>query len=486
MKRLLSNLILFLLPVLALNSCSQCRVRSPQDIKPGEVSIRTPEFEHWKMDTGLEVVYYYRPEIPLFSGSLYLPKGELSNDTGIPGLSGVVVQQMREGGIPGMTPDDFDSLLDMKAAKIEASQDHEVTSVSFSCLSEDFNEVFSYFRQIVASPRFDDQRLRLWKKLSKERIRRRKDSPDTMASMLFSKLLYGQDSPWYAPLSMNSVDKINLNSLQQMHRRLFVPEGAVLVLVGDIESEVLKSVLSSEFSGWKQDHSVKPLPRFVESDDTYSPPEGIYIIESDFEQASILLGHEGHPKENATVYEQVFFNRILGSSGFGSLLFKEIRERRGLVYSIYGGFDSSIKEGSFRVRMGTKAESAVVALTKTYDLLQSIKAGYLPEEEIESSRVATAKSFVFKFEDPAYAATRPVLLDLYGYPENYDEQFVERINSITRDDLYLYAENNLKPDRLFSVIVGRVNPEEVKSQVGDAFTICNVIFEEEPQIESCR
>ncbi len=477
---------LFLFLASGFLGCGICnRISSPQDILPGTVSIKPPEVDRWKMDNGLEVVYYYRPELPLVSGALYLPKGSLSNDSGISELSGVMVQQMREGAIAELSPDNFDTLLDMKAAKIEASQDFEVTTVSFSSLSEDFEEIFSYFKRIVTAPVFNEGRLSLWKKLSKEGIRRRKDSPEVMASMLFTKLLYGENSPWYTPLSISSIDKISIDMMKRMHARLFVPEGAVLVLVGDLDGDKLKSEVENQFSGWKPLSGVKPLPRFTSFDQSYTPPRGIYVIESEFEQANIILGHKSLPRDSDTVFEEVFFNRVLGSSGFNSLLFKEIRERRGLVYSIRGGFDSSMIEGSFRVALGTRAESALNAFSTTYSLLKSVQEGYLPEEEVESSRVSITKSYVFKFEDPAYAARRPVLLDLYGFPKDYDTSFVDKINKISKEELLSYAENNLTPDAIFSVIVGKVNPEEVKSQVGDAFPVCRVSFDHEPHIESC-
>jgi zinc protease len=458
----------------------------PFDIPSGNVSVQAPEVESWDLGNGLKVLYYQSKEIPLISASLYIPKGGLSNDTGIPELSYVTVQQIREGGVPGMSPDDFDFYLDSKAAKIESSQDNEITSVSFSCLSEDFDSILKHFSSIVISPNFDEKRLSLWKKLSKDAVKRRKDSPDGMASMLFAKLLYGEGSPWYHPLSRESIDMISRTNLSDMHRRLFSPEEAVLILTGDIEPSIIKDKVGQAFGSWNSDSSLPKLKRFALGNaDEYRPVSGIYVIEGDFEQASVLLGHRSVNREETSLYTQGLLNRIIGSSGFGSILFKEIREKRGLVYSIHGSFNSSMTEGSFQVSLGTKVSSAIDALKSTQEILYKVQKGYLPENEIEAARVALTKSFVFKYEDPFYAAKRPTLLSLYGFPKEYDEEFVDQVMKVSKNDLLQYSKEYLKPDEMVSVIVGKISAEEIKSTIQKGIKVCRVTFDDKPVLDEC-
>lgn len=480
--RIISSFLL--LPLLFLVSCSSQIASSPSDIPAGSVSIKTPKVESWSLENGLQVIYYQKKDVPVVSGTLYVPRGALSDDSGIVGLSGVMVKQMREGGIPGMSPDEFDAFLDSKAAGIEASQDDEVTSISFYSLSEDFDDLIKTFSDVIQKPEFDAGRLSLWKKLAKEEIRRRKDSPDTMAALSFKRLIYGEGSPWYKPLTSKDVDLIKESKMKEMHGRLFNPRGAYLILSGDLETEIIKSEVVKYFSRWENNKN-KPLERFHLTKDNYQPPKGIFVLESNFEQASVITGHRSVPRDEVDLYSQSLFNRVLGSSGFGSLLFKEVRERRGLAYSVYGGFSSNMTEGIFRVVLGTKADSSLKALSTTFDVLKGVHNEPLPDDLVEAARSSITNSFVFKYEDPAYAAQRPTLLSLYGFPSDYDEKFIEEVKALEIEDLKDFSKNNLDPDNLLSVIVGNVNAKDIKAKVGPQVPVCVLRFDEKPVLGEC-
>jgi len=476
-----SSLFLFFV---FLVSCTSRLANSPSDIPAGSVSIKTPKVESWSLDNGLKVIYYQTKDVPVISGTLYVPKGALSDDSGIVGLSGVMVQQMREGGIPGMSPDEFDDFLDSKAAAIEASQDDEVSSISFYSLSEDFNDIIKAFSNVIQRPEFDAVRLSLWKKLAKEEIRRRKDSPDTMAALSFKRLIYGEDSPWYKPLTTNDVDLIKEPKIREMHTRLFNPKGSYLILSGDLESDQIKGQVFKYFSNW-EDNNKKPLERFHLTKDNYQAPKGIFVLESNFEQASVITGHRSVPRDDVDLYSQSLFNRVLGSSGFGSLLFKEVRERKGLAYSVYGGFSSNMTEGIFRVVLGTKADTSLEALSTTFDVLNGVYNKPLPDDLVEAARSSITNSFVFKYEDPSYAAQRPTLLSLYGFPSDYDEKFIEEVKALKIEDLSEFSKKSLDPDNLLSVIVGNVNPKDIKDKVGHSVPVCVLRFDEKPVLGEC-
>ncbi|HMO17764.1 MAG TPA: pitrilysin family protein [Oligoflexia bacterium] len=484
-------------------SCSQISFLSmgipdsPQNIPTGSVKVSPPETLEWKLNNGLKVVYYQRAGIPITSSTLYIPKGSLSDDSGITGLSSVMVQQMREGGTRLMKPDVLDEFLDQKAASIEGSQDAEVTTFSFTGLSEDFDDLLKVFSQVVLEPSFDSGRLSLWKRLSEEEIKRRKDNPDLIASLAYQRLVYGELSPYSRLLTPESISQVTEKSLRAMHKRLIQPSDAVLIIVTDINSDFVKLAVEERFNSWTQFHIPGGgLDRFHGLDKGLLAPvpeaPGVYVVEANFEQASIITGHLGPKLSEVELYQQSLFNRALGSSGFGSLLFREVRDRRGLAYSVYGGFSNSITDGSFRVIAGTKVDRATAALTTIWEILNGIKKEPLSDDLVEPARQAISKSFVFKYEDPSYAAKRPTMLSIYGYPIDYDQVFVSKIEKVTTGDLQSFAKEHLIPDKLISVIVGQVRAEDVKNDLINYKTsdntpvrVCRVIFKDYPVLGDC-
>ena len=176
--------------------------------------------------------------------------GEFFDDSGYPGLAGAVGNQMRDGGISGFTPQEFDKRLDTLAASIESRFGGELGSVGFSCLEEDLDEVFGYFAQVVRKPAFDEGRLGLWKLLATDAIGRRKDNPDRMASIAFDYFLQGKNSPYARAASKESVDAIEVSTLRAFHDRFVVPGRAKLALTGSISRERAEALVNQYFGDW--------------------------------------------------------------------------------------------------------------------------------------------------------------------------------------------------------------------------------------------
>ena len=210
---------LFLIGLIAMLAGCSGIANSPEKLGFGDISFSIPQAEEWQLPNGLKVYYYFNDELPQMRGRLYLPGGSLFNDSGITGLAAATGSQMREGGVPGLLPDQLDKRLDDLAASIESAFGDEYGTVSFFSLSEDFDEVFSLFGQVVREPVFNAQRLGLWKMLAAERIRRRRDKPKTMAAMAFADLVYGDESAYSKTTTFESVRFIGVSRISELQLR---------------------------------------------------------------------------------------------------------------------------------------------------------------------------------------------------------------------------------------------------------------------------
>lgn len=471
----LSFRLFFVLLIVFTSGCSKLP-NSPKELGLGEIEFDIPEAERWQLKNGLNVVYYHNDEIPQVSGTLYFPGGTLNDPSGIAGLPQAVGSQIRAGALASIKPDALDKRLDDLAASIESSFGEEYGTVSFFALEEDFDEVFSLFSQLVRSPAFDADRLSLWKRLATERILRRRDNPESMASMTFNRLLFGEDSAFTRASSQESLGKITREKMREFHRRFVRPDGAYLTITGSLSREEVEREIAAKFADWPAAEFQRPaLPR-VEA----KPMPGIYVLERDFEQATILIGHRGPSRHTEDIYPIKIYNHLFGHGGFGSILFSEIRSKLGLAYSVYGGLWPGVVEGQFQIFMGTRVSQAPLAITRSLELTKESIQEVPEEERFLDAKSAVTKSFVFKFADPSYVADRVAILELLGYPESYDRDYLENIRSVTPSTVLEAGQRWVHPEELLIVVVGKVSAEEVAKAFKGRFDVYRVGFDTKP------
>ncbi len=449
----------------------------PEGLVKEQLKFEIPGVDHWTMPNGLEVVYIFDDELPQVKGSLFFPGGELYEPADLVGLSQAVGAELREGSFNGVSPESLDKRLDNLAASIESAYGDEYGALSFSCLQEDFSQVFSLAANLLLKPAFEEKRFQLWKQHALEGIKRRKDNPDIMAAMSFSQLIYGKDSPYARSASINSIDKINIKLLREYHKKFMRPNGSWLVITGAVEKETLKKEIEKNFSNWQKNENI--LPALPEINNKIKP--GIYVLEKDLDQSSILLGHFGPPRLTDDIHAMSVYNRVLGAGGFGSLLFDEIRTRLGLAYDINGGLIPGAVKGLFQVDIGTKNESAVMAIKKSLEVIERTIKQAPPEELFKESKSAAKQSFVFRFNSSDTIAKRFVTQRLQGYSEDYDRLYLNKLEAVNPKMVQDVANRWLDLKDIVIVIVGRLKAAEIKKQFPDQ-DVYKLDFTTEPKV----
>ncbi|MCB0322159.1 MAG: insulinase family protein [Bdellovibrionales bacterium] len=449
----------------------------PESIETGEVNFEIPEPERWELPNGLTVLYYYNDELPQMRGTMYFPGGSLTDYSGVPGLLEATGNQMREGSIEGVSPQALDKRLDDLAASIESGFGDEYGSVGFYSLEEDFPEVFKLFTAVIRKPAFDASRLKLWQQLANEAIRRRRDAPDTMANMAFADLVYGPDSQFAKVASPESVAKVTRREMQKMHRLFVRPDGAYLAISGSIPRKQVEPMIQQAFGDWPRGVEQRPpLPEL-----RHSVEPGIYLLQRDFDQATIIIGHRGPPRHIPDVYPLKIFNQLFGHSGFGSVLFNRIRSQLGLAYSVYGGVFPGTVEGLFQIAMGTRVNQAPTAIRTALEITKEAEQASPPEDDFVDAKAAVTRSFVFRFADPAFVVNRVAILELLGFPPGYDQQYLDRIAEVSPEAVREAAAKWIAPEDVVIVVVGNVTPEELRSVFGEQFPIRTFTFDTEPR-----
>ncbi len=478
MKRAI-NLFILICPLFLLLSCSPAIPRSPEDIPARKLDFSPQEPQQWTMSNGIKVMYVHDDELPLMRGVAVFRGGSLMEEAGKEGLAALTGSQMREGATQDFSPDELDELLDNLGASIESSFGSEWGSVSFSSLSGDFDKVLTIVAEVVQRPEFDKSRLALAKHLISEGIRRRRDDPDTMASMSFAAMVYGPQSPYSKSVSMQSLASISREDMKRFHKRFVHPQNTIIAAAGSMTAEEFARLLEKSFGAWKRDQDFVE-PKVPAVGDSIRP--GVYVLEREFEQARIILGHRGPQRLSPEHYRLALYNRIFGHGGFSSVLFKEVRSKRGLAYSVWGGFYPGPVSGIFEIQSGTRVSQALQTVSTIMDLVEESRREVFSESQIDDAVIGEGRRFVFNFETSRQTVGRRAWLDVMNYPPDYDKHFLDRLSKIEGGEIRDFARDNINMDEMVIVIVGDVSAEEIAQFFDGKRTVYRLDFDTEPHL----
>ena len=202
--------------------------------------IKLPNYSRFQLENGMVVYLMEDHELPLVSGTALFKTGDRLEPGNKVGLAEIVGTVMRSGGTKRHSADQLNQLLEQQAASVETGIGTTSGSASFSSLSEDLEQVFGLFTEVITEPLFPQEKIDLAKTQLRGSIARRNDEPDDIASREFQKLIYGKDSPYARTVEYATLDNIPREDLQQFYQQYFYPNNMILGIVGDFDSKAMR------------------------------------------------------------------------------------------------------------------------------------------------------------------------------------------------------------------------------------------------------
>lgn len=433
-----------LLFVLSLSLASCTKSFKPQE--PIEVS-----------NGHLTLLFLPDPELPVVNGAVYIPGGSLWER--VPGSTEMMGSLLAAGGTRDLSPQEFERKLKSLAGQISSKFGEEYGTVAFSSLSAEFDEVFGLFVSVLTEPAFDRGRFELLKRQSLDDIRRRKDSPDTVARIILKSALFG-DSPFGRSLTSAQVKAISHESIIERYNDLVTPNKAYLVITGDITLEKAKDATSKLESRWQRSADKDLTAPSVEK-----PVPGVYFVEMDTKQASVFVGEHSIPRGHPDRFKIEVLNNILGFGGFGSRLMQSVRSKSGLAYSVYGGTIPGLTVGTNIIAFQTKNESVGEALRLSFGEVDRLKEELVGEEELRRNQDSLINSFVFRFETAEATLTRKAAQRMLRVADSFDRDYFEAIPRVKASDVRDMAKKWWNLDRAVIAVVGnRSALESIKNE----------------------
>ena len=416
--------------------------------------VSTPPFVKGKLPMGIR--YYMLQDdtskiVHIFAifagGGLYEPLEKK-------GLAAFTLALMRIGGAGRLSGDDIDKKLDELGSSVTLTDSGEYMLAELVCRSEYLKETMEIFLDILFTPRFEENKFDLVKLQTLSSIKRREDSPSTLAKIGFSSVVYGKNSPWGAYPTTQTADNISMEDVKEWHKRFFYPKNMILAISGDFSKRFALHVLKSYDNYPSEVQSLPTLPEPTSYD-----AANLAVIDKDITQSTVMIGHEGTSRYNPDKYALIVMNNILGGAGFKSRLPSKIRVSEGLAYTVKSDYVFGPSEGAglFYVTAATKNDTVYDAIKIAVSEIESIKEKGVTADELEASRSSILNRLVFEYQTPHDTVFALARFSFYGYPDNYFEEYANNIAKLTVNDVNNVANKYLFPDKLKIVVVGPWN-----------------------------
>ena len=424
-----------------------------QDLEHPKLNdIRVPEVEQVTLSNGMKLFVLEDHELPLIRLSARIRVGSINEPPEKVGLASLTGSVMRTGGTTSRTGEEIDEELESIAASVETGIGLNSGSASMSVLTKDLGTGLPILADILMNPAFPEEMIQLGKLRRRSAISRRNDSVSALASREFSKLIYGADSPYARSVEYATIDSITREDLISFHQRFFYPNNMMLAVWGDFQTSDMIQKIEEAFQGWEQREIQASLPPKV----NYEFRKTVNFIQrDDVNQTNIFMGHVGGLRNDPDYFALVLMNRILGS-GFTSRLFKEVRSRQGLAYSVFGYYSANFDhEGIFYIGCQTKSETTVQAIRALIAEVEKMAESEVTDEELELARASYLNAFVFNFDSKGEIINRLMTYAYYGYPLDFLEKAKEKIEKVTKSDILRVVRKHLHPDQMQILAVGR-------------------------------
>lgn len=450
-KTLLASLLLpaFLL----LSVCGSHSVLLAQEIE-------LPPIEKTTLDNGLKLIVIEHHELPVVAFRLVLKSGAAFDPAGKAGLADLTAGLLRKG-TENRTAIQIAEQIDFVGGSIGAGSGRDATYATCRVLEKHFDVGLDLLSDIVLNPVFAEEEIERLKKQTLAAIKQQKDDPASVANEKYQEFLFG-DHPYGRPSegTETSVAALTRDDIVGFHRSYYVPNNAILAVVGDVKPKEAIKAVKAKFSGWKGAQIAAPS---YEQPPAVQGHQILLVDKPDLTQTYIRVGHLGVTRDNPDYFAVKVMNYILGGGGFSSRMMDEIRSQRGLTYGIGCKFDYNKLRGAYTVSTFTQNDSTAAAIKAIIEQIANFRAGGVTDKELEETKSFYTGYFPLQLETPSQIASEILNVELYSLGDNYLKDYRKNINAVTKEDIQRAAQKHLDPENLKLVVVSKA--EEVKASL---------------------
>jgi predicted Zn-dependent peptidase len=433
------------------SSASEVQRLNRAPVNKEVLRVKLPKPRQIKLANGLTVLVLEQHKLPTVAFTLWVETGALADPKDLPGLAKATAEMLREGTAhrsSAQLASDVDGL----GASLGASADFgaDTSTISASGLSESVDRLLELMSDVVLNPTFPPDEFSIYQKRQLAQVEQMRSRSAFLAQERLHQVLYGDFAAAVVTATPQSLKTMSSAQLKDFHDRYYVPNNALLGVVGDVQFDQVVSLIQKHFGAWKS-HPVAP-PDLGK----ISPPAASKVTlvdRPDSVQTNILAGEIALRRADPDFIPLTVMNRVVGGGASGRL-FLNLREKHGYTYGAYSSFTSDIYPGVWRAN--TEVRNAVTdgSLHELMEEFKRIRAEPVPEPELDEARRAIVASFALSLEQPSTLLNFWMTANYYRLPQDYWERYPEQVAKVTPEVVERVAKKYVDLDHLQIVCVG--------------------------------
>ena len=419
------------------------------------------------LSNGLTVILRENHANPTVALHGVVKAGAIFDPPGKSGL-GTFTAGMLDQGTRTHTAFEQASIIESLGASLRFEGGSETVTFHGTMLSEDLEAVMAALADALRNPVFPaDETEKIRGELLNE-YRIAENSTASVAARRANRLLYPPGHPYHrhAGGDEESIRSITRDDLEAHHRAHYGSDSTVMVLVGDVTPDGVRSIAERVFGTWTK--RPKAIPFEVPQAPAPSSARRLVVTRPGKSQADVAYAIPGVARTAPDYDAVMMMNYVLGGGSLSSRLMDQIRDRQGLVYGVYSGLMAGIGAGPLQIRAGTNPANAARCADAILDEVRRLHDEGPTDEEMEEARGYLTGVFPVRLETNAGVAGQLLSAEIYGLGLDYIERYPSIIRSVTTARAREAARKHLDPEHYVLVFAGPLDPSALGDVERDA------------------
>lgn len=350
-------------------------------------------------------------------------------------------------GTKKYSSEELSTILDENAIELITEMKYDYLRFRFVSLNEDFELALSLLSDIILNSTFEE--FEKERETLKGELFAELDSARVKVSNLFTKTIYKNHfyGASYTTI-LENIDKVTLNDVKKVYGDILHNSTKTLAFAGDIESDKAEQLLN-KYIGILPDSvslaSEIPSPSPVKC-------EQVELVKEDAQQAQIIQGWLVPTIGSDDYFKMMLLNVILGASGLSSRLFMELREKKGLAYTVRTSYETKKQSAVFSIYIGTEPSNIKTSIAGFKEEIEKIKSIPVSQEELHNAKNNIIGKQQFITETNSQQANLMAYYSISGKPFDYQKEVINRLRAITSEELLECANKYFTDDYVIAVL----------------------------------
>jgi zinc protease len=418
--------------------------------------LATPHIQHWRAPSGARVYFVENHDLPMLDLTVTFAAGSGFDTADKSGLAGLT-HRLLDLGAEGLSEDEIARNLADIGAQFGKNFDADRAGLSLRTLSSvaERTRALDIMAHVLQHPLFQENILAREKTRLIAGLKEDETKPESIAEKAFSKAVFGSH-PYGLPSpgEVATAEGIQRADIEAFYRSHYSAKNSVVAIMGDVtraEAEAIAQKLTGELPQGVEAAQIAPVSMQIKANEQR--------IVHPATQSHILMGAPGMARKDPDYFALYVGNHILGGGGFISRLMHEIREKRGLAYSVYSYFVPMKLPGAYQIGLQTKKSQADEALKLVRAALREFIDKGVTEKELQASKQNIIGGFPLRIDSNKKIVDYLSVIGFYELPLTYLDDFVGNVEKVTVEKVRDAYKRRVNPDAMVTVIVGTPEPK---------------------------